>query len=734
MVDAALLQFLTDVFDAVPPPDAAARYVQDGVLRLGLVLRSPALHAHLLHRHGWHALTGGTWPSKQDFADFTGAWARDAWDGDDDEALVQRLVQHIVTGPEAPLLPARNEPAVAARAAELRRTLPALRRQLRDVREATAQQPGALHAVRSALIDKFIDRFRPACSFASGRGHPAAAAAAIARLHGLGVVGAYAAFVRPSPLAHYADASARIRRHDLAFCNPITGHVAPVADELRGDAAMAALPPSCSEAVRRCLSRDRFFLVRSWGRPLVVAPPALAAEAERLRVAVSAPWALVAHEEGEEEEDDCGGATSIEALLAVLPRVHGARLRLWAPAPSGQGGQGGQGTTPPPAPLPLTVAPSGTLGALLVVWTPDPGLDVAALWVRAAAAGYTRVMLALPSVSPLWQRGPDPACPVYRVWIGGDGGEGGTEARTEAPWVADLRCATLRRHLGQAACPLSSQSPFDAGILVDDCLARLAAARSLDAPRPIDNRGWRALGGKAVVLIDNRPNPASVLALLLTLGNLRAEEWGVIVVTAPGAPRAYFDAALAAAGVATWDVVDDLALLAVAPPPFDVESYNALLKSDALWARLQACGASVVLTVQDDGMVVRPGLDDHPALTGGYDYVGAPWVDAPCNAPLRDAGVHGLVGNGGVSLRRVDAMRAACGDPRDARRLFHNRAQPVPEDVHFARHAALFGRACPTAVAHAFSTEEVCVPGALAMHKPWPYWPVATTLAYVSSL
>jgi hypothetical protein len=80
------------------------------------------------------------------------------------------------------------------------------------------------------------------------------------------------------------------------------------------------------------------------------------------------------------------------------------------------------------------------------------------------------------------------------------------------------------------------------------------------------------------------------------------------------------------------------------------------------------------------------------------------------------------VGNGGVSLRSVPAMRAILENGSNIRkRLFNGNAQPVPEDVYFAAGVHLAGQACPHHVARRFAFEQAFVAGCYGFHKPWPY-------------
>lgn len=165
---------------------------------------------------------------------------------------------------------------------------------------------------------------------------------------------------------------------------------------------------------------------------------------------------------------------------------------------------------------------------------------------------------------------------------------------------------------------------------------------------------------------------------------------------------------------------------------FDVETYNDLLKSPSFWARIRA---PRVLIVQDDGMIVRRGLEEDVELMA-QDYVGAPWADTPANrAMLQAAGVGTeLIGNGGLSLRRTEAMKRACEVGRADRRLFNHNLQPVPEDVFFASSTTCVLE-CPRTVAARFSFEQTeptssTGPPPFGFHKPWAYLPVAHVDAY----
>lgn len=106
------------------------------------------------------------------------------------------------------------------------------------------------------------------------------------------------------------------------------------------------------------------------------------------------------------------------------------------------------------------------------------------------------------------------------------------------------------------------------------------------------------------------------------------------------------------------------------------EGYNRLMLSHEFYSRFRA--SRYVLVCQTDVLLFEDRLDDW--CNRGYDYVGAPWLPAPAdvsgwNVPRRAfyevrrlwgrllPGFHAInlkwrVGNGGFSLRRVDAMLA----------------------------------------------------------------------------
>ena len=289
-----------------------------------------------------------------------------------------------------------------------------------------------------------------------------------------------------------------------------------------------------------------------------------------------------------------------------------------------------------------------------------------------------------------------------------------------APWASALHSAVLSAHALHA-------KEGGAGLFAyHQFVARYASARCLQArvfPGPVNQLG-------DVVMIDTRPNVWSLLSVLVTLDNLQAQRWGVTVVTGAGSVAFYERCLLPHVPEARILTVDELDG-GGGGAPFDVEKYNALLKTPALWDRLMDRGEHVVM-VQDDGMLVRPGLEEAGMLQ--YDYVGAPWIDVDANAGLKRE-VPTLVGNGGLSLRRVRTMRAiseAEGGKR-GKRLFNRGMQPVPEDVFFAvevfRRGGAGGGAgggvAPTSVGSAFATEQIPVGAGqqqpLGFHKPWPY-------------
>lgn len=209
----------------------------------------------------------------------------------------------------------------------------------------------------------------------------------------------------------------------------------------------------------------------------------------------------------------------------------------------------------------------------------------------------------------------------------------------------------------------------------------------------------------AVVLIDTRDNVLSVISMLITFSNLRRNAWDAVIVCKER-NRSFYERFFG--GACTF--------VEAPAGAFTIDSYNTMLKTVGFWSAL--AHYERVLIIQDDGMLVRPGLED--ASYFDRDYVGAPWdLGYPGNDVLSVFTGGKLVGNGGLSLRRPRAMERVCAQHADQARTLHiDMMQQEPEDVFFAR---LVPSPATPAEAGQFSSEELLNGSSLGFHKPWLY-------------
>jgi hypothetical protein len=217
----------------------------------------------------------------------------------------------------------------------------------------------------------------------------------------------------------------------------------------------------------------------------------------------------------------------------------------------------------------------------------------------------------------------------------------------------------------------------------------------------------------AIVIVDNRPNFLNIVAIKSSLMNLVADAWDVVVFCRKE-DKAYYASRLGEE--ATYVTDADIP----SSKRFDMVFYNELLKSPSFWARLMHYDR--VLMVQDDGFIVKPGMEDE-FLT--YDYVGAPWKrDAPYNAYMAGWGLApNYVGNGGLSLRNPTAMLEICSKNSVARKGIHyDGLQPEPEDVFFSKMCLKKGLNVPSyEQAQRFSSEEI-IGDSYGFHKVFGYF------------
>jgi hypothetical protein len=482
----------------------------------------------------------------------------------------------------------------------------------------------------------------------------------------------------PSSVVDYYARSARaISELKLLTTDPISNYVVSV-----GGLAAGACALTCIEAMRATVLRDSCVWRADAGGALLVLNPPTGDEATR-----TCNWV-----------PDGFRFRTVRAPLAVVLKTvpPGMYARMLVPREEG---------------------PTPTHGATEIIRFSNLHMSDASTEGRRITIGGGLLPTALPAPPHYWV--PDPS------WF--------VKAAGSAPaWAEHLLDVTLSAHM-TLRCPLSlpagSPAPAEGILLFYDFVARYVAARRLQGRTfaCVAEPDAETLG--EVIVIDSRKSVMSALAVLVTLDNLRAERWTVTVICSQS--NVHFMRAMIAPHVknARFLVLDQL------DGNFTVERYSAFMKEETTWSLFRT---ERVLIVQDDGMLVRRGLDAPGSLFMDYDYVGAPWAAEPYNAQLRSDLGPGcpMVGNGGVSLRRVETMARMCREHRSVKdRLFNFRLQVVPEDVFFvAAMAKSSVTACPESLAHRFATEEVIgTSETLGFHKPWPYLPVAGVAAWFNA-
>jgi hypothetical protein len=218
----------------------------------------------------------------------------------------------------------------------------------------------------------------------------------------------------------------------------------------------------------------------------------------------------------------------------------------------------------------------------------------------------------------------------------------------------------------------------------------------------------------SVLLIDSRDNILSVMSILLTFYNLSPGTWSLTIVCNESNVNFY------KSHLGVFEHIEFVTQFNMPARGFNIDMYNDMLKSVTFWEYMSARYDKVLL-IQDDGMLIRRGLED-TYFFQSCKYIGAPWCpNRPENKPLVELTSSRMVGNGGLSFRDTRTMLNVCKQHRHKNRELHfNKLQQEPEDVFFARNCdsrdiGSFQEAT------SFSTEQIINHKSFGFHKFWPY-------------
>lgn len=656
--------FLSELFDVTGVDHTLFTDPATGGLSHAAIMRDPRLIRNAEFRFAWSQLSGGALPSARCFAEFQ----RSSSSPGTIETLGE-MTDWMLTSMDGPFHMMQGTSLIQKRLSALRTCFEEHAKALRDP---------TCRLLHRLLVEKLLDR-HTVWSHKSELDVDT-------QMH------------RPLYLV-YRDLTWRAGVTSTLdqMTNPASGMIASHEEEQTdGQAALAChalLRVGRGDAMKRRFARDLHFQKSQFGRPYVTSSTALGAHAEVVRLAVGAPWFV-------DDRDACEVEQHSPVIASACIRLHDFRTRTLAP------------------PSAVSQGAAGHTTSMLILFGTGAETPDAEIARYGSGLGYQRIFRAsTASTAPDTPHCLDSSSStpplVYTLYFG-----------TGEHWSSGILGTSLRRHL-VTPCPLQSLNPLHAHLLVDRCVVRVAISRGLFT-MPTFATSLPCLAKRVILAIDTRMDPcATVLSLLIALSSVATpKEWAVRIMCSRR-NRFEFERMLGPmCPCATYD--DTAPELNSRTKAFDVQySYNLLMKNPDTWRALLP--AEVVLTVQDDGLLIRKGIESLWD-TNGWVYLGAPWADKPFNSPLK-ALVPSLIGNGGLSLRDVAAMISMSEGvtKRERMRLFHTRLEPVPEDVMFASLAALLPSPTQAQAARSFSCEQVPFPEAHGFHKPWPYWSVADT-------
>ena len=255
------------------------------------------------------------------------------------------------------------------------------------------------------------------------------------------------------------------------------------------------------------------------------------------------------------------------------------------------------------------------------------------------------------------------------------------------------------------SCPIKGKHAINNNLLYIDFIYKYIEKHS----KKIESYESPKSSNRLILIVDNRENDLSVMSCQAAMIN--TEGWHCRVITSQAAVAYYKDKLPHA------QVVSNLLL----DKSFDIDIYNDILEDLGMWRGLKEDGYDHVMIIQDDGVLVRKGVERFLQ----YSYVGAPWADIPDNVYIKTSITDNMVGNGGFSLRKVeDMIKVLVAHGHEKLQTFYNNVNRIPEDVFFVKYLTKLGANFPSREqASFFSMEQIINPNCLGFHKFWNYHP-----------
>ncbi len=204
-------------------------------------------------------------------------------------------------------------------------------------------------------------------------------------------------------------------------------------------------------------------------------------------------------------------------------------------------------------------------------------------------------------------------------------------------------------------------------------------------------------GDRLAVIVEMRNDPYLAVVMEIFIRQLAGRGWRFCLM------HGHANKDLALSLRESWP---GLELVYLDAENFTIEQYNRFLMSPRLFWNILPGSPRTILRFELDTVLISGELDRFCE----YDYVGAPWHPRkPWAAP------HGRVGNGGLTLRNVDAMKRAI-------KAMYRPGMTCNEDGFFSVFCARLLKFAPVELAREFAVESWPIedrPLPCGFHKPW---------------